>query len=213
MSTDKTLGSPLIYSYLKKFQQDPSSRVFAPLAEAYRKAGLIEEAIEIAREGLRVHPTFASGRVALARALFDKKKYQEVLDELTPVVNEIPDNLVAQRLVAESSLMLGRVAQALASYKMLLYFVPQDQEVAQMVFELEKGAYEKGTLVLRKDPELKQGYQVKPSRLALAQDPDEQKRKWVRGIEILQDLLLRVERYRLTRSSLSDTSFPHVPSK
>ena len=57
--------SPMIYDYLKKYQEDPTSRVFAPLAEAYRKAGLIDEAIEIAREGLRVHPNFVGGRVAL----------------------------------------------------------------------------------------------------------------------------------------------------
>ena len=57
---------PIIYEYLKKYQEDPSSRVFAPLAESYRKAGLADEAIEIAREGLRVHPNFVGGRVALA---------------------------------------------------------------------------------------------------------------------------------------------------
>src|SRR5271156_5404845 len=103
-------SNPLIYQYLKKYQEDPTSRVFAPLAEAYRKAGLIEEAIEIAREGLLVHPSFTGGRVALARALFDKKQYQLVIDELNLVVQDAPDNLIAQRLLAESHLMLGRVA-------------------------------------------------------------------------------------------------------
>src|SRR3954447_12629683 len=100
--------SPLIYTYLRKYQDDPSSRVFAPLAEAYRKAGLIKEAVEIAREGLRVHPHFVGGRVALARALFDQEKFEEVADELGKVVQDAPDNLVAQRLLGESSLMLGR---------------------------------------------------------------------------------------------------------
>jgi predicted Zn-dependent protease len=114
--------SPLIYDYLKKYQEDPTSRIFAPLAEAYRKAGLVDEAIEIAREGLRVHPNFVGGRVALARALFEKRLYEEVVDGLGVVVREVPDNIVAQRLVAESCLMLGRVAEALSAYKMLLYF-------------------------------------------------------------------------------------------
>src|SRR5262245_34688745 len=104
--------SPLIYSYLKKYQEDPTSRVFAPLAEAYRKAGLVDEAIEIAREGLGVHPGFVGGRVALARALFDKKSYDEVIAELVPIIQDVPDNLVAQRLLAESYLMTGRLAEA-----------------------------------------------------------------------------------------------------
>ena len=106
--------SPIIYHYLKKYQDDPTSRVFAPLAEAYRKAGLVDEAIEIAREGLRIHPSFVGGRVALARALFEKKQYSQVIDELSQVVQDVPDNLVAQRLLGESCLMLGRVAEALA---------------------------------------------------------------------------------------------------
>src|SRR6185437_7675251 len=144
---------PLIYTYLRKYQEDPGSRVFAPLAEAYRKAGLIDDAIEIAREGLRIHPTFVGGRVALARALFDKRHYNEVVQELTQVVQDVPDNLVAQRLLAESFLMLGRIAEALDAYKMLLYFTPQDPDTAKIVRELEAQAYEKVTLVLRTDPQ------------------------------------------------------------
>ena len=128
---------PVIYGYLKKYQDDPTSRVFAPLAEAYRKAGMIDDAIEIAREGLRIHPAFIGGRVALARALFDKHRYEEVIQEVTTIVQDVPDNLVAQRLMAESCLMLGRVADAVGAFKMLLYFAPDDRETAQLVRELE----------------------------------------------------------------------------
>ena len=202
-------GSPLIYSYLKKFQEDPTSRVFAPLAEAYRKAGLIDEAIEIAREGLRVHPQFIGGKVALGRALFDKKKYAEVVEVLVSVTQEAPDNLIAQRLVAESFLMLGRTSEALMSYKMLLYFIPQDPEVAQMVKELEVQAYENGSLVLSNDPE-PAPYAIRSSHLALAEDPEIKRKKWIGRVEVLQDLLLRVERYRLTRASQSVTNSTYV---
>ena len=43
---------PNLEKYLKEYQENPRSRVFAPLAEAYRKSGLIDEAIDICREGL-----------------------------------------------------------------------------------------------------------------------------------------------------------------
>ena len=56
-------------------------------------------------------------------------------------------------------------------------------------------------------------FNVKSSRLALAEDPEFKRAKYVRRIEFLQDLLLRVERYRLTRVSQSDTNLPHVPSQ
>jgi tetratricopeptide (TPR) repeat protein len=191
--------SPLIYSYLKRYQEDPSSRVFAPLAEAYRKAGLIDEAIEIAREGLRVHPGFVGGRVALARALFDKQLYKEVIGELSPIIHDVPDNLVAQRLLAESHLMLGHIAEALGCYKMLLYFSPGDGETAQIVQELENQAYEKGALVLRTDPVAPAGqhFVVKGVHSAIDEDPERVRSHWVSRIEFLQGLLQKVERYRV----------------
>jgi tetratricopeptide (TPR) repeat protein len=190
--------SPIIYDYLKKYQQDPTSRVFAPLAEAYRKSGLYDEAIEIAREGLRVHPGFIGGRVALARALFDKKLYSEVVDELAPVTQDVPDNLVAQRLYAESCLMLGRVAEALSAYKMLLYFSPEDSETGRIVKELEAQAYEQGTLVLRTDPKPAPlpDYSIRDAQGAIEGDPELKKEQWIHKIETLQNLLMRVERYR-----------------
>ncbi|MBC7691102.1 MAG: hypothetical protein H7222_04985 [Methylotenera sp.] len=194
--------SPIIYDYLKKYQQDPTSRVFAPLAEAYRKSGLVDEAIEIAREGLRVHPGFIGGRVALARALFDKKLYSEVVEELNPVIQDVPDNLVAQRLFAESCLMLGRVADALSAYKMLLYFSPEDVETGRIVKELEAQAYEQGTLVLRTDPKPAPlpDYSIRNAQEAIEGDPGLKREQWIHKIETLQNLLMRVERYRTRHS-------------
>jgi tetratricopeptide (TPR) repeat protein len=193
---------PVIYTYLKKFQEDPTSRVFAPLAEAYRKAGLIDEAIEIAREGLRVHPSFIGGRVALARALFDKRSYNEVITELTSVVRDVPDNLVAQRLMAEACLMTGDVSGALLAYKMLLYFAPEDRETSQIVQELETQAYEAGALLLRTDssPDPVMHYDVRSAILAIDDDPVYKRKRWIGKIELMQGLLQRVERFR-TQSS------------
>ncbi len=185
----------MIYDYLKKYQEDPTSRIFAPLAEAYRKAGLVDEAIEIAREGLRVHPNFVGGRVALARALFEKRLYDEVVDGLGVVVREVPDNLVAQRLLAESCLMLGRVSEALSAYKMLLYFNPGDPETARVVAELETQAYEDGVLVLRKDP-APQKMQIRAARDAISKDDRVLKTQIFARIELLQETLVHIERYR-----------------
>jgi tetratricopeptide (TPR) repeat protein len=188
--------SPVLYQYLKKYQQDPSSRVFAPLAEAYRKAGLVDEAIEIAREGLLAHPSFVGGRVALARALFDKKLYEDVVLELSSMIRDVPDNLVAQRLLAESYLMLGKLMEALEVYKMLLYFMPQDQETSKIVKELETEAYERGSLTLKKEPPSQQEYKIKNVKTAIEQDPAYQRKIWIQKVEKLQLLLQRIERYR-----------------
>ncbi len=200
VKSEKAEIQPLIYSYLKRYQEDPTSRVFAPLAEAYRRAGLIDEAIEIAREGLRVHPAFVGGRVALSRALFEKQLYAEVAEQMGPVVQDVPDNLVAQRLFADSCLMLGRLMEALSAYKMLLYFAPQDFETAQIVQELEVKAYEGGALVLRTDAKKASlpAFTVKSAGDAIDGDPDVKKARWIAQIELLQNLLQKVEGYRVT---------------
>ena len=189
---------PLIYRYLRKYHEDPTSRVFAPLAEAYRKAGLVEEAVTVARAGKKLHPDFLGGRVALARALFDQKAYLEVIDELKGVVENAPDNLVAQRLLAESHLMLGQVAQALGAFKMLLYFYPQDTDVNRMVQELEDQAYQKGLLPLRSDAPSREGeYRVGSAESILQDSPEVQRVHKINQVERLQWVLQKIERYRI----------------
>ena len=193
--------SPILYDYLKKYQDDPTSRVFAPLAEAYRKAGMIDEAIEIAREGLRVHPHFVGGKVALARALYDKQSFAEVIEVLSSVVRDAPDNLVAQRLMAESCLVTGRTLDALNAYKMLLFFSPTDRELAKIVAELEVQAYEKGSLVLRTDPkpapeQEENDFEIKSASAVVQGDTRHQKDKMIRQVEFLTRLLQNIERHR-----------------
>jgi tetratricopeptide (TPR) repeat protein len=190
-------GNPQIYHYLKKYQADPRSRVFAPLAEAYRKAGLFDEAIEICRDGIRHHPHFIGGRVALARALFDKGDYAGTVRELETVVLDAPDNLVAQKLIAESFLILGRISDSLAAYKVLLFFMPKDVEIAKLVAELESRAYEDGLLVLQNDPVPIKSFSVQSAEKAISGDPKIKKQEWINRIELLQSLLIRVQRIKL----------------
>ena len=140
---------PLLLKYLKMFQDDPTSRIFAPLSEAYRKIGLIDEAIDICKEGLAANPHFIGGKVALARAYYDKGNHGEVVAALRPVIDQIPDNLMAQRLYADSCLKLGFVPDALSALKLLMYFSPDDQEVAALVAELETRLVQGGSGLLR----------------------------------------------------------------
>jgi len=87
--------------YGQMLARDPASLVFAALAEAYRKQGQLDEAIAVCRKGLRQHPQFVSGRVALARAYADAGKPDLARYELEKVVLSAPDNIVAQKLLAE----------------------------------------------------------------------------------------------------------------
>jgi len=129
---------PYLQKYLREYQENPRSRVFAPLAEAYRKSGLVDEAIEICREGLEYHPNFTSGMVAVARCYIDKGLYTAAIKELEKVVSEVPDNYLAQKLLAHSYNLTGDKNNSLKAYKTVLYLNPKDDEVIKTVKEMEK---------------------------------------------------------------------------
>ncbi|MFM8269715.1 MAG: tetratricopeptide repeat protein [Pseudomonadota bacterium] len=129
---------PQFREQLRKLQQDPSSRVFAPLAESYRRLGRLDEAIEICQRGLEHHPDFHGGRVALAKCYIDKQRYQDAQRELEKVVHLAPENLLAQKLLGEALMAQGFDSQALHAFKMALLLAPCDVSLTDRVHQLEK---------------------------------------------------------------------------
>ena len=61
----------------KRFSRAPDSRLFLPLADALRRAGELERAIKLCREGLARYPDFTSARVLLAECLAALGKLEE----------------------------------------------------------------------------------------------------------------------------------------
>ena len=90
-----------IARYIAILEKDPSSTVFAPLAESFRRLGWLDEAIKVSIEGLKIHPGHLSARVALARAYYDKKFFKEAMAEIEDVLRAAPDNILAQRLLKD----------------------------------------------------------------------------------------------------------------
>jgi hypothetical protein len=74
---------------------------FGPIAERFRRAGDLDRAVELCREGLAKFPNHLSGRVTLGWALLDLGRYDEARAELERVIKRAPDNLAAIRGLAE----------------------------------------------------------------------------------------------------------------
>ena len=72
MEQDTTSFWTDIKKYEDILASDQNSYCFAPLADLYRKLGLLDDAIAIARRGHDRHPEFVSGCLVLGRAYFDK---------------------------------------------------------------------------------------------------------------------------------------------
>lgn len=85
----------------RRVQQDPASIVFGALAEEYRRAGRLEEAVATCEQGLRRHPSYLSARVTLGRALQELGRVDEARAEFERVIDVAPDNLAAIRALSE----------------------------------------------------------------------------------------------------------------
>ncbi len=120
-----------------EYDRNPGSRVFAPLCEAYRRMGLIGEALEIASRGVRLHPDFAAGRIAFARILIEKKAYPDALQQLTLAAELSPDNILAFQLLGETYLELRRPKEALKAFKTVLFLNPLHDRAKKMVRKWE----------------------------------------------------------------------------
>jgi tetratricopeptide (TPR) repeat protein len=120
-----------------RLAKDPNSKIFAQLAEEYRKAGRLDEAIHTCREGLQNHPNYFSARVALGRALLESGSLEEASQEFEAVLVQVPDNILANKFLGETYQQLGRVEDALAKYRVAQILAPEDADLAARIQELE----------------------------------------------------------------------------
>ncbi len=66
----------------QRFAQAPDSRLFLPLADALRRAGELERAAKLCREGLQRYPDFNSARILLGETLAELGELDEAVREL-----------------------------------------------------------------------------------------------------------------------------------
>lgn len=111
-----------------KVEKDPNSRLFLPLAEEYRKLGMLDEAIAALLNGLKRMPGYTSARVALGRLYLEKSMLSEAKTEFENVVRVIPDNLFAHKKLADIYKALGETKKAAAEYMLVVRLNPLDDE-------------------------------------------------------------------------------------
>jgi tetratricopeptide (TPR) repeat protein len=122
----------------RRVHKDPASIAFAQLAEECRRAGQLEESVEICRAGLAIHPGYLSARVTLGRALVELNQLDEALGELEHVLASAPENLAAIRGVAEIHHRRGELGDALHHYRAALALARNDPDLQETVNDLAK---------------------------------------------------------------------------
>src|SRR3954471_297706 len=117
----------------RRVQRDPASIAFAQLAEECRRAGHYQEAVDVCRAGLELHPGYLCARVTLGRALIELSDLDTAVVELEHVLRSAPDNLAAIRGVAEIHHRQGALAAALTQYRAALALARNDPDLQRTV--------------------------------------------------------------------------------
>lgn len=114
-----------------RFNDNPKGRNFAPLADAYRKAGLIDNAITLCQEGLKLHPDYVSAYIVYARCLVDKKDDPAAVAVFTKVLDLDGENIIALRGLAELAERNGRYEEEVEWLTRLLNADPMNGDAAE----------------------------------------------------------------------------------
>jgi len=114
-----------------RFRDNPKGRNFAPLADAYRKAGLIDNAIDLCQNGLKLHPDYVSAYIVYARCLVDKKDDTAALGVFKQVLDLDRDNIIALRGLAELAERNGKYEEEVEWLSRLLNVDPMNGDAAE----------------------------------------------------------------------------------
>ena len=135
MTTASTGGSLVgkIGSYLQIVTKDPSSTAFVPLAEAYRQAGLLDDALEAARMGTVKLPHFSPGFSTLGRILGQMGRIDESMSAYAKALSIDRQSQSALVGLARLHLILGERDQARKILKQAEVFHPDDEKISDML--------------------------------------------------------------------------------
>lgn len=114
-----------------RYRENPKGRNFAPLADAYRKAGLVDNAIELCQAGLQLHPDYVSGHIVHGRCLVDKKDDTAADAVFRRVLELDPENILALKVLAEIAERNERFDTAAEWLDRLLMADPMNGEAAE----------------------------------------------------------------------------------
>ncbi len=128
---------PEVELLTEKLLADPKSRIFAQLADAYRKSDLIDEAIDTAKKGLEQHPKYAIAHLILGRCYLAKGMYALAREEFELTIKNDPQNLVGYKLLGETFEKQNMHPEALKYYQMVLDIDPADIELSEKVTNLK----------------------------------------------------------------------------
>ena len=112
---------------------DPSSQIFAALADAYRKKGKLDRAFRICQNGLKIHPSYGSAHIVMSKINLDRGLYDWAETEAQKAVKIDGATRSIELLLAEIYLYKGEFNSALKLLNRLHEFDPDNDQINKLL--------------------------------------------------------------------------------
>ncbi|MCP4685073.1 MAG: hypothetical protein GY867_06435 [bacterium] len=117
----------------KILETDPNSQIFAALAEAYRKKGELDKAFRLCQGGLRIHPSYGSAHVVMAKINLDRGLYDWAEAEVNKAVEIDGRSRAIDLLLAEIFLFKGEYKRSIKLLNRLLQIDPENGQIRKLL--------------------------------------------------------------------------------
>jgi tetratricopeptide (TPR) repeat protein len=123
-----------------KVEQNPSSTLFVPLANAYIKLEQYDEAVSVLKTGIDESPEVYAAKTMLAQAYMGQGDVDEAKVILTGVLATDPHNYLASKLMGDLFRNEENIKKALVNYRNALMVAPEDTKLRALMDELMEAA-------------------------------------------------------------------------
>ena len=122
----------------QRFAENSKGRVFAHLADAYRKAGEFAKAEGLILHGLKNHPNYISAYIVLGRVYLDGQRSSDAHAQFSKVLELDPQNLIALKALGDLAVRSLEFGEARSWYDRMLQIDPRNVEALQGLEDLER---------------------------------------------------------------------------
>jgi len=119
----------------QRYEENPK-QWFAALADAYRKEGHLDLALDYVRGGLEMRPSYASGYIVLGRCLLEKTEHDEAAQAFEQVLAIDAENIIALKSLSEIAELRGDILGARHWLDRLLEVDPMNDEAREALERL-----------------------------------------------------------------------------
>jgi len=172
----------------KILEEDPNSQIFAALAEAYRKGGEVDKAFRVCQNGLKIHPSYGSAHVVMAKINMDRGMYDWAEAEVRKAIELDGNSRATELLLAEIHIYKGEFVAAIRLLKKLNQADPGNSQIKRLLDIAQKIPEEQQVLTRQAAEEEKTIVQTTaPADAETPREPEPPKRLSTR--ELLEEAL------------------------